>query len=921
MQTMTPQEFSEQLFALGYAHPAKEQLVCETMAFIAQQWQTSTLYLTDQHGQLLFQHNQSGCSSAPEMKDLAGLHRIELSDTFFLLSDKQPQPDFTPVWGRCFAKQLHNYRPEEPSLSSHNVMQLVMDHIPTRVFWKNTQQEYVGGNQAFLTDAQVENHHQLRGSRLQQMPWSDHNRSKFSDQDQLLLSGQKESVDFEEALEVAGQIQWIQGHKQIIRDTSGQITGILGTYHDISARKQDEEKLRLLATAFESHEGIVIADHNGVILEMNAAFCEITGYSPEEIAGKTFQVLHSGRQNQQFYREMWQSIHERGRWEGEIWNKRKNGEIYPEWLTITAVKNDFGETTHYVGAFVDLSEIKAQQAEIRRAAAQEQLIGQLFQLTLQGSSIRHYLHRVLELILESLPWLMSIASVHLAPQKPEDDWRTLAKLNIVSDSNLANHPDLHRALEKLAEEKSSQTLLSCRYCDQVPAHSHILIPLILDNELIGATVLTMRAFDNHNEEDEKLLYRLCNVIALGINRRQTERALITAKEDAERANVAKSQFLSSMSHELRTPLNAILGFAQLLELEDLDETQEENVTEIVNAGRHLLELINEVLDLAKIEAGRIDLALEKVDIYEALRECLMLTQPLADKRQIQIIHSQQTGTCAEGAQQTDTVPAGTQQEEANQTVFADRMRIKQILLNLLSNAVKYNRDGGDIRIEISIPEADTLRVSVQDTGLGIAEDKQGDIFQPFHRLGAEALNIEGTGIGLVISQKLANNMGGELGFVSQEGQGSNFWLDIPLYQEQKESQTQYQLLYIEDSSNDLKQLQQILQLRPEIQLFHTASATEGLTMLNKQPVDLVLLGVSIPDMNRFELLSEIKLQDTIHDIPVFAILADTSIEATILGVEAGFDECIRKPVEVQPFLDRLDSWLPDANGAKTGQNK
>lgn len=902
MQTMTTQEFSEQLFALGYAHPAKEQLVCETMAFIAKQWQAGALYIADHKGKLLFQHSQSGCSASPEVSDLSGLQQIPLNNDFVLYSDQLPQPAFSPTWAQCFAQQLHNYHPVDPSLTSHNVMQLVMDRIPTRVFWKNTQQEYVGANQAFLADACMQNPNQLRGHQVKQMPWSEHNRLTFSQQDQLLLSGQQESVEFEEALEINGKVQWIRGHKQIIRDDAGQVSGILGTYHDISARKKDEEKLRLLATAFESHEGIVIADHNGIILEMNAAFCEITGYSPDEIAGKTFQVLHSGRQNQQFYRELWQSINQLGRWDGEIWNKRKNGEIYPEWLTITAVKNDFGETTHYVGAFVDLSEIKAQQAEIRRAAAQEQLIGQLFQLTLQGSSVRHYLHRALELILESLPWLMSIASVHLAPQKPDGQWRALAKLNIVSDSNLANHPDLHSALEKLAEEKTSQTLLSCRHCNQVPAHSHILIPLTLDNELIGAAVLSMRAFDSHNEEDEKLLYRLCNVIALGINRRQTEHALITAKEEAERANVAKSQFLSSMSHELRTPLNAILGFAQLLELEELDETQLENVNEIVNAGRHLLELINEVLDLAKIEAGRVDLALEKVSLQEILHECLTLTQTQADSRQITILY--------------------TEQKNQNLAAFADRMRVKQILLNLLSNAVKYNRDGGDIKLDITRSGESMIRISVQDSGLGIAEDKLGDIFQPFHRLGAEALNIEGTGIGLVISQKLAHNMGGELGFVSQEGQGSTFWLDIPYYQDQQEQANLYTVLYIEDSNNDFKQLQQIFQLRPEIQLLHAVSAGEGLTMISKQQPDLVLLGVSIPDMGRFDLLAAIKQREhlVVDDIPVFAILADTSIEATILGVEAGFAECISKPIEVQPFLDRLDSWLPDANQAQTGQN-
>jgi PAS domain S-box-containing protein len=932
MVAITSQEFTEQLFALGYAHSGTDQLITETIATIADQWGAARLYLSDNQGRLLngigpdseFEFQTQVLPKSGEVLKHQQKYIIALSPDFFLFSNQKPDPEFSSTWASCFAKQLlvkkvsntseeshsSNVSSDELALSSHKVMQLVMDNIPTRVFWKNAQQEYVGANQAFLVDARRDDTQQLKGSKVSQLPWSENSRNKFVQQDESLLSGQQNAIDFEETLEIEGTTQWIQGHKQVIHDEAGNISGILGTYHDITARKKDEEKLRLLATAFESHEGIVIADHNGIILEINAAFCEITGYSSEEIAGKTFQVLHSGRQNQQFYQTMWQSIYDRGRWEGEVWNKRKNGEIYPEWLTITAVKNDLDETTHYVGAFVDLSEIKAQQAEIRRAAAQEQLIGQLFQLTLQASSIRHYLQRALELVLESQPWLMSTASVHLVPKSSDDIWQLQAQLSVSNRYNLTDHPDIQTALLKLQAEKTSQTLLSCQHCQSVPAHSHLIIPLKLDHELIGAMTLSIRAFDSQNTQDEKLLHRLCNVIALGINRRQTEHALIAAKDDAERANVAKSQFLSSMSHELRTPLNAILGFAQLLELEELDETQLENVNEIINAGRHLLELINEVLDLAKIEAGRIDLTLENIQVNDVISECLTLTQPLAHKRQINIEYNSQAA---------DMLSARV-----------DRIRFKQILLNLLSNAVKYNRDGGRIRLQVSEQNDTTLRISVQDNGLGIAESKRKEIFQPFHRLGAESSNIEGTGIGLVISRKLAKNMGGSLDFISEEGQGSNFWLDIP-----KDNQTApaliapldkasstgcSRILYIEKDVSELKFLEKITQTRSEIQLIHSVSANEGITIAKNQQPDLVILGLDIPDMDRFDLLSELK-QQMAQQQPVLTLLADGSSNDIQESIKAGFTDCIIKPIEGQALLARLNTWLADTHRSETGQNQ
>ncbi|HJW59540.1 MAG TPA: ATP-binding protein, partial [Actinomycetota bacterium] len=241
-------------------------------------------------------------------------------------------------------------------------------------------------------------------------------------------------------------------------------------------------------------------------------------------------------------------------------------------------------------------------------------------------------------------------------------------------------------------------------------------------------------------------------------RKQAEQALREAKEEADRANTAKSEYLSRMSHELRTPLNAILGFAQLLELEDLAEEQRENLHFILSAARHLLALINEVLDIAAIEAGRLPLSVEPVPVAEVVAETVSLIRPLADQHQVLLV----------------SPPVSCQVH-----VLGDRQRLKQILLNLLSNAVKYNRQGG--RVELACgPAGDGMRIQVVDTGPGIAPEAMDQLFVPFERLGSEQTGIEGAGLGLPLSRRLAEAMGGTLAVETEAGQGSRFWVELPL---------------------------------------------------------------------------------------------------------------------------------------------
>ncbi|OYW77787.1 MAG: hybrid sensor histidine kinase/response regulator [Verrucomicrobia bacterium 12-59-8] len=380
-----------------------------------------------------------------------------------------------------------------------------------------------------------------------------------------------------------------------------------------------------------------------------------------------------------------------------------------------------------------------------------------------------------------------------------------------------------------------------------------------------------------------------------------------AKAVAEKANLAKSDFLSSMSHELRSPLNAILGFTQLIESDTPPPTasQKASIDQILHAGWFLLELINDILDLAVVESGRLSLSLEAVSLPEVLIECQAMIEPQAQKRGISMSFPKFKTPCF---------------------IKADRMRLKQVLINLLSNAIKYNRAGGTVVVDCDLPLPGRLRISVRDTGAGLSPELLAQLFQAFNRLGKEATGEEGTGIGLVVSKRLVELMEGSIGAHSTVGAGSVFWIELgadtdphidfiksvstTLVATPVDTGTRTRLLlYIEDNPANLKLIEQLIARRSDLRLLTAQNGTDGISLALGYLPDVILMDINLPGISGIEAMKIIRLDPTTAHIPIIAVSANAIPRDIEKGIEAGFFRYLTKPIKVNEFMETLNVAL------------
>ncbi|HAU29633.1 MAG TPA: hybrid sensor histidine kinase/response regulator [Rhodospirillaceae bacterium] len=478
-------------------------------------------------------------------------------------------------------------------------------------------------------------------------------------------------------------------------------------------------------------------------------------------------------------------------------------------------------------------------------------------------------------------------NLDVAASLPQEEWSSHYNLYHEDQKTLMKKDEipLVRAFNGEIVENVNMVICTkgkaCRQvvCSAVPIFDHA-------SHKMGA-ITVMRDVTEQNKAKEKILQ---------------------ANQKLEKANMAKSDFLSSMSHELRSPLNAILGFAQLMEsdIPPPSPTQKESLSQILISGRYLLKLINDILDLAKVESGKVPMSREPVSLSETILECQSMIEPQAQRHNITMVFPK---------------------IEDSIFIHADKTRIKQVILNLLSNAIKYNHEGGTVELACSKGKApDIIHVSISDTGEGISPEHMKNLFQPFNRLGREDSGIEGTGIGLVLAKKLIEQMGGEIGAESQPGSGSTFWFEICKVLEPTLSQAgnditptppgalldetkTYTLLYVENNAANQHLIEQLISRHPNLHMISALNGALGIQLAQERHPDVILMDINLPDINGLDVLKILHDNPETKNIPTIAISANAMPSDIEDALNAGFSHYLTKPIRIVELMKALETSL------------
>jgi PAS domain S-box-containing protein len=676
-----------------------------------------------------------------------------------------------------------------------------------------------------------------------------------------------------------------------LRDSDARIIGFLLIGTDNSARKLVEEKLRFTEESFRlmveslAETALVMLDTEGRVVSWNSGVERIKGYRSEEIIGRYFSVFYSpdeiarGKATQDL-----EIAAVTGRFEEEGWRLRKDGSRFWANVQLTAIRDQTGKARGFAKMTRDLT------ARVEAAAVQKLLDQRL-------SDQQLYTRSLIESNTDALITTDPSGSITDVNQQMEA-LTGCTREQLIGTPFREYFTDPARASEGVELVLRVNKVNDYELTAQSRTGAETLVSLNATTFYDGNGVL-QGVFGAARDVTERK--RLDQVL------QDKNVELERAGAAAEKANQAKSDFLSSMSHELRSPLNAVLGFAQLINSDTPPptESQKASVDQILHAGWYLLELINEILDLAQIESGKMALSVEPTSLAEVIAECQAMIEPQAQKRGIRMSFPK---------------------FEEPRFVDADRTRLKQVLVNLLSNAIKYNRPNGTVQVDCSESSADQLRVRVRDTGEGLPPSMVMQLFQPFNRLGRENTGEEGTGIGLVTSKRLVELMGGAIGVESTVGQGSAFWFDLrragaPQFHPDAQkvlaaapaandsSAPLRTLLYVEDNPANLKLVEQLIARRPDMRLLTAIEGHQGVQLARAHQPEVILMDINLPGISGIEALMILRGDPTTAHIPVVALSANAMPRDIERGLQAGFFRYLTKPIRVDEFMDTLDATL------------
>jgi PAS domain S-box-containing protein len=657
------------------------------------------------------------------------------------------------------------------------------------------------------------------------------------------------------------------------------------TKHKAADQILAESEQRFRAIFDSAEDGILITDKQSrKFVAANKAMAKMLGYRAEEITQMQVSDLHRAEDLPYVLEQFNQGTKGNIKQVQSLPFKKKDGSIL--YIDITGFPLAIDGKEYLGGIFRDITERKKTEEELQKA--HDELEHRVIERTKELQNAKE----VLQTLIDALPDVVYLKDAnfrHLVVNQACNQYLGLKEGEALGKTNKEILPPF------LYEhcQKDDENILRCGK------------PILRKEEQLSdeegkQIILETTKIPLHDENGNA--WALVGVTRDITNRKKAEQELIAAKQTSEYANKAKSEFLSRMSHELRTPLNAIIGFSHLLRLEEqlLGEEQQEAVQYISEAGEHLLFLINEVLDISRIEAGEMRLSIEDTSLEMALESALTLTKSLAIKKKVAI----------------------RKHYKEMPWVRADARRLKQVMLNLITNAIKYNREGGTITLSCVTDTEDLARISIIDTGLGIKPEDQMEVFEPFHRVLLRGEIIEGTGIGLSITKKLVEAMGGCMGFESEYGQGSTFWFELPQVQPRELAVTpeppttainpvigRIKVLYVEDNPVSLTLMQGIFKRFSDCELLSATDAEGGIDLARQQQPDLILMDIDLPGMDGFEALERLRMESGTSIIPVIAVSAHAMPEHLEKGREAGFVDYVVKPICVEELTSAINRVL------------
>ncbi|MGE0482998.1 MAG: PAS domain S-box protein [Gammaproteobacteria bacterium] len=671
----------------------------------------------------------------------------------------------------------------------------------------------------------------------------------------------------------------------------GRMRCVLAISRDITA---EHEKSLLLSTSNQMLEAvfdstplcIAYLDRELNFVKVNQAYADCDGGTPEDFVGQNHFARYPDADNERLFRAAMASgvpyrVQEKP---FEYAYAQERGVSYWDW-SLVPVR---GDGDGIIGAVLSLLDV-TERVEAARAlrARNSALADDAARSHREARALGRRADLILETALDGFVTLEADGTI-IDVNQAYCDLLGRGAAEIVG-SNIAEH---HVAEGDVTTRHRNAEILAAGALRFEARHRHA------DGHLIDVAVSVRVA-----EADGRPLFFafVCDISP----RKRAEQALLESTREAERANRAKSEFLSRMSHELRTPMNAILGYAQIIKASCEDVDQREYAGEIEAAASHLGGLINDLLDISRLESGQLPLDIGPVDIHGVVLEALQIVMPLVSQYQVNIDHGYREARPLRG----------------------DRVRIRQILVNLLSNAVKYGHAGGVVRITSEVTGADRLKLIVSDRGPGVAVELLEDLFVPFRRLGAERGPVDGTGIGLTLSRQLARQMGGDLSAEIRVGGGLHLVLEMPLALEAGRPHRaadhpvpalpagRHRVLYVEDNGANMRLLQAAFSREPDIELLCAADGQQGMAMLRRLKPDIVLLDIHLPDVDGYTVLAAIRADGACRDLPVVALSADAMPHDVARGERAGFDAYLAKPVDILNLRTTLARLLRAKPGA------